>query len=112
MAKYMKTLILLSFDGLGKSLPAFSSERNSKKDNSPSSLNKSISWRGDEKPLDKSTGMSRKRHSQNNIPVENGQEFPQPLSYMSTFSSDYNKSVRQRSTSPPYENVAIRQSNI
>src|ERR1044072_6728309 len=101
MAKYMKTLILLSFDGIGKNFPAFSSEGNSKKDNSPPTLNKSTSWKGDEKPLDKSTDMSCKRHSQNNIPVENGQEFPQPLSYMSTFSSDYNKSVRQRSTSVP-----------
>ncbi|KAJ1405032.1 Chaperone J-domain superfamily [Sesbania bispinosa] len=99
------------FDGLGKSVPAFSSERNSSKGGSSPSLNTSTSWTRDE-PVDKLSGRSPERHSQNNIPVENDQEFPQAPFYMPTFSSDSSKPVGQRSTSPPYNNVGSRQANI
>lgn len=101
------------FDGLGKSVPAFSSERNSKKGSTSPSLNKSRSWARDEEPLDNSSDTNLGRHPQNSIPVENGQEFPQAPSYMPTFSSNSNKPVGQRSTSPPpYDNVGFRQANI
>ncbi|KAK7358791.1 hypothetical protein VNO77_00730 [Canavalia gladiata] len=101
------------FDGLGKSVPAFSSEKNSRKGSSSPSLNTSTSWTGDKEPVDKLSGRSPERHSQNKIPVENDQEFPQAPFHMPTYSSNSNKPVGQRSTSPPpYDNVGFRQADV
>ncbi|KEH20915.1 auxilin-like protein [Medicago truncatula] len=100
------------FDGLGRSVPAFSSERNSSKDNSAPGLNTSTSWTGDKEPVDKFSGMSPERHSQKDIPVESDQDFLQPPFYTPTFSSDSNKPVGQRSTSPPNNNSGFGQANI
>ncbi|TKY60453.1 Auxilin-related protein 2 [Spatholobus suberectus] len=99
------------FDGLGKSVPAFSSERNSRKGSSSPRLNTSPSWTGDKEPVDKISGRSPERHTQNKIPVENDREFPQGPFHMPTYSSDSDKPVGQRSTSPPYNND-FRQANI
>ncbi|KAL3021122.1 hypothetical protein AAZX31_05G181300 [Glycine max] len=100
------------FDGLGKSVPAFSSERNSRKGSSSPRLNTSTSWTGDKEPVDKISGRSPERHTQNKIPVENDQEFLHAPFHMPTYSSDSDKPVGQRSTSPPYNNVDFRQTNI
>ncbi|RDX74542.1 Auxilin-related protein 2, partial [Mucuna pruriens] len=99
------------FDGLGKSVPAFSSERKSRKGSSSPRFNSSPSWTGDKEPADKISGRSPERHTQNEIPVENDQEFPQAPFHMPTYSSDSDKPVGQRSTSPPYNND-FRQANV
>ncbi|KAK7399352.1 hypothetical protein VNO78_10534 [Psophocarpus tetragonolobus] len=100
------------FDGLGKSVPAFSSERNSRKGSSPPRSNTSPSWTGDKEPVDKISRRSPERHTQNRIPAENDQQFPQAPFHMPTYSSDSDKPVGQRSTSPPYSNVDFRQANV
>ncbi|ESW31865.1 hypothetical protein PHAVU_002G274800 [Phaseolus vulgaris] len=94
------------FDGLGKSVPAFSSERNSMKGSS------SPSWTGDKEPVDKISGRSPERDTKSKTPVENDREFPQAPFHMPTYSSDSDKPVGKRSTSPPYNNVDFRQANI
>ena len=100
------------FDGLGRSIPAFSSERSSNKGNSSPGLNTTTSWTRDKEPIDKLSGMSPERYSQNDIPVESDREFMQPPFYMPTFSSDSNKPVSQKSTSPPNNNIGFEQVNI
>ncbi|KAK7318415.1 hypothetical protein RJT34_03115 [Clitoria ternatea] len=100
------------FEGLGKSVPAFSSERNSRKGSSSPRLKTSPSWTGDNEPVDKLSGRSPERHTHNKIPVENNHEFPQAPFYKPTHSSDSDKPVGQRSTSPPYNDVDFRQANI
>ncbi|PNY07011.1 auxilin-related protein 2-like [Trifolium pratense] len=90
------------FDGLGKSVPAFSSERNNSKGNSSSGLNTSTSWTRDKEPVDNLSGLSPESHSQKDIP---------PF-YMPTFSSDSNNPASQRSTSPPNNNTGFGQANI
>ncbi|WJX47795.1 hypothetical protein P8452_34445 [Trifolium repens] len=90
------------FDGLGKSVPAFSSERNNSKGNSSSGLNTSTSWTRDKEPVDNLSGLSPESHSQKDIP---------PF-YMPTFSSDSNKPASQRSTSSPNNNIGFGQANI
>ncbi|KHN16939.1 Auxilin-related protein 2 [Glycine soja] len=100
------------FDGLGKSAPAFSSERNSRKGSSSPRLNTSTSWTGDKEPVDKISGRSPERHTQNKIPVENDREFPHVPFHMPTYSSDSDKPVGPRPTSPPYDNVDFRQTNV
>ncbi|XP_045823430.1 auxilin-related protein 2-like [Trifolium pratense] len=90
------------FDGLGKSVPAFSSERNNNKGNSSSGLNTSTSWTRDKEPVDNLSGLSPESHSQKDIP---------PF-YMPTFSSDSNNPASQRSTSPPNNNTGFGQANI
>ncbi|XP_020203954.1 auxilin-related protein 2 [Cajanus cajan] len=99
------------FDGLGKSVPAFSSEGNSRKGSSSPRLNRGPSSTGDKEPVDKVSGRSPERHTQNKIPVDNDQEFPQAPFHMPTYSSDSDKPVNQRSMSPPYNND-FRQANI
>ncbi|CAI8619168.1 unnamed protein product [Vicia faba] len=89
------------FDGLGRSVPAFSSEKNSSKTNSSQGLNTNTSWTRDKEPADKLSEMSPDRHSPKDTPVESDPDFLQPPFYMPTFSSDSNKPVGQRSTSPP-----------
>ncbi|CAJ1937767.1 unnamed protein product [Sphenostylis stenocarpa] len=100
------------FDGLGKSVPAFSSERNSRKGSSSPRLNTNPSWTGDKEPVDKISGRSPEKHTQNKIPVENDREFSQAPFHMPTYSSDSDKPVGKRPTSPPYNNVDFRQANI
>ncbi|GAU25393.1 hypothetical protein TSUD_70460 [Trifolium subterraneum] len=90
------------FDGLGTSVPAFSSERNNSKGNSSSGLNTSTSWTKDKEPVDNLSGLSPESHSQKDLP---------PF-YMPTFSSDSNKPASQRSTSPPNNNIGFGQANI
>ncbi|XP_061356204.1 auxilin-related protein 2-like [Gastrolobium bilobum] len=101
------------FDGLGKSVPAFSSERNSRKgSSSPTPMsNSSSSWTGDKESIEKSSVRSPERHSQNKIPVEHDQEFHRAPFDMPTYSSESNKPVGQRSTSPSYDNDGFRQAN-
>ncbi|KAK7247606.1 hypothetical protein RIF29_42492 [Crotalaria pallida] len=99
------------FDGLGKSVPAFSSERNNRKGSSSPISNTSTRWTGDKEQVEKMSGRSPSRHSQNKIPVEHVQDFPQAPFYMATNSSDSSKPVDQRSTSPSY-NASFKQANI
>jgi len=100
------------FDGLGKSVPAFSSERSSKKGSSSPRLNTNSSWNGDKEPFDKISGRSPERDTKSKTPAENDREFPQAPFHMPTYSSDSDKPVGKRSTSPPYNNVDFRQANI
>lgn len=89
------------FDGLGRSVPAFSSEKNSSKTNSSQGLNTNTSWTRDKEHTDKFSETSPDRHSPKDTPVESDPDFLQPPFYMPTFSSDSNKPAGQRSTSPP-----------
>ncbi|CAL0306680.1 unnamed protein product [Lupinus luteus] len=99
------------FDGLGKSVPAFSSEGNGRKVSSSPRSSTSTSWTRDKEPVEKLSGRSPSRRSQNKIPVEQDQDFPQVPIYMPTNSLNSNKPVDQRSTSPSY-NVSFKQTNI
>ncbi|XP_019458669.1 PREDICTED: auxilin-related protein 2-like isoform X1 [Lupinus angustifolius] len=99
------------FDGLGKSVPAFSSEGNGKKVSSSPRSSTSTSWTRDKEPVEKLSGRSPSRSSQNKIPVEQDQDFPQVPIYTPTNSSDSNKPVDRRSTSPSY-NAGFKQTNI
>ncbi|KAJ1391505.1 Chaperone J-domain superfamily [Sesbania bispinosa] len=101
------------FDGLGNSIPAFSSERNSRNGSSsptPRSDTNS-SWTRDKESIEKSSVKSPGRQTQNKIPVKNDQEFHQAPYDMPTYSSDSNKPVGQRSTSPSYDNDGFTQVN-
>ena len=102
------------FDGLGQSVPAFSSERSSRKGSSspPPRSNTSNSWTRDKESLEKSPVRSPDRHSQSKIPVELDKEFQQAPFEVPTYSSDSNKPVQHRSTSPSYDNGGFRQTNI
>ncbi|XP_019432081.1 PREDICTED: auxilin-related protein 2-like isoform X1 [Lupinus angustifolius] len=102
------------FDGLGKSVPAFSSERTiGKGSSSPTPWsNPSSSWTRDKESFEKSSVRSPERHSQNKIPVEQDQEFQQDPFDMPTYSSGSNIPVGQRSTSPSYDNDGFSQANI
>ncbi|CAK8567959.1 unnamed protein product [Lathyrus sativus] len=100
------------FDGLGNSVPAFSSERTYR--NGTSSLmprsNTSSSWTRDKESFEKLSVRSPDRRTHNRIPVEHDQEFHQTPYGMPTYSSDSNKPVfGQRSTSPFYANDGFRQ---
>jgi len=75
------------FDGLGKFVPAFSSERNNRKGSSSLRLNTSTSWTRDKEPADKISRRSPERHTQNKIHVENYQEFLHARFHMPTYSS-------------------------
>jgi len=100
------------FDGLGKSVPAFSSDINSRKGSSSPSLNTNPSRPGDKEPVDKISGRSPERDTKSKTPVENDREFPQAPFHMPSYSSDSDKPAGKRSTSPPYNNVDFRQANI
>ena len=100
------------FDGLGQSVPAFSSERNSRKGSLSSRSNTSTSSTRDKEQVEKLSARSPERHSQNKVPVENDREFPQAPFYMPAYSSGSNKPVGQRSTSRSYNNAGFRQANI
>ncbi|CAL0327741.1 unnamed protein product [Lupinus luteus] len=102
------------FDGLGKSVPAFSSERTIGKGSSSPTLwsDTSSSWTRDKESFEKSSVGSPERHSQNKIPIEQDQEFQQDPFDRPTYSSGSNILVGQRSTSPSYDNVGFSQANI
>ncbi|KAE9608670.1 putative DnaJ domain-containing protein [Lupinus albus] len=102
------------FDGLGKSVPAFSSDRTSGKGSSSPTprSNTSSSWTTDKESFEKSSVRNPERHLQNKIPVEHDQEFQQGPFDMPTYSSGSNKPVGQRSTSPSYDNDGFSQANI
>ncbi|BAT73231.1 hypothetical protein VIGAN_01069800 [Vigna angularis var. angularis] len=100
------------FDGLGKSVPAFSSDINSRKGSSSPSLNTNPSRTGDKEPVDKISGRSPERDAKSKTPVENDREFPQAPFHMPTYSFDSDKPAGKRSTSPPYNNADFRQANI
>ncbi|KAE9587350.1 hypothetical protein Lal_00004683 [Lupinus albus] len=102
------------FDGLGKSVPASSSERTIGKCSSSSApwSNTSSSWTRDEESFEKSSVRSPERHSQNKVPVEQNQVFQQDPFDRPTYSSGYNIPVDQRSTSPSYDNDGFSQANI
>ncbi|XP_054805058.1 auxilin-related protein 2-like [Prosopis cineraria] len=102
------------FDGLGKSVPAFSSERNNRKDTSHPRTNSSSSWTGDKEPDEKSFKKGPERPSQDKFPVGHDREFPEtPFdgpAYSS--SSDSNKPVGQQASSPSYNNDGFKEANI
>ncbi|XP_028770618.1 auxilin-related protein 2-like [Neltuma alba] len=101
------------FDGLGKSVPAFSSERNNRKDTSPPKTNASSGWAGDKEPDEKSSVKSPERHSQNKFPVGHDWGFPQtPFDGPTYSSSDSSKPVGQRASSPSYDNDGFKEANI
>ncbi|KAK7282268.1 hypothetical protein RIF29_10916 [Crotalaria pallida] len=102
------------FDGLGKSVPAFSSERSSGNGSSSPAprSNSSSSWNRDNESFENSSVRSPERRSQNKIPVEHDQEFHQAPFDIPTYSSDSNKPAGQRSTSPASDNDGFKKANI
>lgn len=99
------------FDGLGNSVPAFSSERTYRNGTSSpmARSNTSSSWTREKESFEKLSVRSPDRRTHNKIPVEHDQEFHQ-TPYMPTYSSDSNKPVvGPRSTSPFYANDGFRQ---
>ncbi|KAK7316930.1 hypothetical protein RJT34_00753 [Clitoria ternatea] len=97
------------FDGLGNSVPAFSSERHRRKGSSSPTL-RSNSTR-DKESNDKSSVRSPERQTQSKISVEHDQGFPQAGFDRPTYSSDSYKPAGQRSTSPSYGNDGFKQAN-
>ncbi|KAL1301166.1 hypothetical protein HN51_045808 [Arachis hypogaea] len=102
------------FDGLGQSVPAFSSERSNRKGSSspPQRSNASTGWTRDKESVEKSYIRSPERHSQNKMHAEQENEFHQAPFEVPTYSSNSNKPARHRSTSPPYDNGGFRQTNV
>ncbi|KAI9114311.1 hypothetical protein K1719_014539 [Acacia pycnantha] len=102
------------FDGLGKSVPAFSSERNNRKDTSPPRTNKSSGWAGEKEPDDKSFVKSPERHSQDKFPGGHDWGFPQTPFDGPTYSSssDSHKPAGQRASSPSYDNDGFKEANF
>ncbi|WJX40914.1 hypothetical protein P8452_28340 [Trifolium repens] len=95
------------FDGLGNSVPAFSSERTSRNGTSSPTprSNTSSSWTRDKESIENLSVRSPDRRTHNKIPIERDQEFHQAPYGMPTYSSDSNKPVvGQRPTSPSYVN--------
>lgn len=101
------------FDVLGNSVPAFSSERNSRQGSSSPTprSNTSSSWTGDKESFDKSSVRSPETQTQNKIPVEHDQEFHQAPYDMPTYSTDSTQPAGQRSTSPSYDDDGLRHVN-
>lgn len=102
------------FDGLGNSVPAFSSERTGRNGtNSPTPRsNTSSSWTRDKESIKKLSVRSPHRRTHNKIPAEHDQEFHQAPYGMPKYSSDSNKPVvGQMPTSPSYVNDGFRPIN-
>ncbi|KAL1364659.1 hypothetical protein AAHE18_03G232200 [Arachis hypogaea] len=99
------------FGGLGQSVPAFTSERNSRKGSLSPQSNTSPGSTRDKEQVEMFSARSPEKRSQNKIPVENDREVPQSPSYMPSYSPGSNKPVGQRSTSPNYNNTNFRQAN-
>ncbi|KAI4336460.1 hypothetical protein L6164_014984 [Bauhinia variegata] len=102
------------FNEFGKSVPAFSSERNNRKDGSPPRTYSSTSWTraSDNEPVEKPSVRSPERYSQNKIPVDHDREFQQNPFDVPVYSSDSNKSAGQTTSSPSYNNAGFKEPNI
>ncbi|MED6135118.1 hypothetical protein PIB30_043239 [Stylosanthes scabra] len=99
------------FGGLGQSVPAFSSERNSRKGSLSPQSNTSPSSTRDKEQVKEFSARSPEKRAQNKIPVENDREVPQSPPYMPSYSPGSNIRAGQRSTSPHYNNTDFRQVN-
>ncbi|KAJ7945123.1 Auxilin-like protein [Quillaja saponaria] len=101
------------FEGLGKSVPAFSTERNSRNDGNPSRSDTSSSWTRtsiDKEPVHKSSVSSPERGSQKKIPHD--REFHQTPFNIHAYSSDSNKPVGKTTSPPSYNNTSSQEANI
>ncbi|XP_075660437.1 auxilin-related protein 2 isoform X2 [Castanea sativa] len=104
------------FEGLGKSVPAFSSERNNKgKDKSPSRTDTNASWNRtstSKESIQRTSVRSPESHSQRKTPVQSDQESHQTPFDMPTFSSDSHKSFGQTASPPSYVNASSNEANV
>jgi hypothetical protein len=104
------------FDGLVKSVPAFSSERNNRgKDKSPLRTDVNTSWNrtsASKESIEKTSMRSTEIHSQKKLPVEINQESHQNLFDMPTFSTDSHKSFGQTASPPSYMNASSQEANV
>lgn len=104
------------FDGLGKSVPAFSSERNSRgKSKSPLRTDVNTSWNrssASKESIEKTSIRSTEIHSQKKLPVEIDQESHQNPFDMPTFSTDSHKSFGQTASPPSYMNASSQEANV
>ncbi|KAJ7957058.1 Auxilin-related protein 1 [Quillaja saponaria] len=102
------------FDGLGKSVPAFSLERNSRSDRNPSRSDTTSSWTRtytDKEPIQKSSVGSPERGSQKKI--YHDQEFHQtPINVHTYSSSDSNKPIGKTTSLPSFDNTSSEDANI
>ncbi|CAK9134915.1 unnamed protein product [Ilex paraguariensis] len=96
-------------NGFGKSVPAFSPERNIReKDGSPSRTAATMSENqtsSSKEHFGKSSFRYSESHSQEKVPVDNFQESPQTHFDLPTFSADSLKSFIQTASFPPNGNV-------
>lgn len=103
------------FDGLGKSIPAFSSERNNRgKDKSPLRTDVNTSWNrtsASKESIEKTSMRSTEIQSQK-LPVEIDQESHQNPFGMPTFSTDSRKSFVQTASPPSYMNASSQEANV
>ncbi|KAF5457889.1 hypothetical protein F2P56_021963 [Juglans regia] len=103
------------FNGLGKAVPAFSSERKSRvKDKSPVRTDMSTSWNRtstSKDPIVKTSARSSETHSQKKLPVESDQESHQNLFEMPTFSMDSHNPFGQTASPPSYGNSSSNEAN-
>jgi hypothetical protein len=103
------------FDGLGKSVPAFSSERNNRgKDKSPSRTDMNASWNRTStstESIQRTSVRSPESHSQKKTPVQSDQESHQTFD-MPTFSTDSHKSFGQTASPPSYVNASSYEANV
>ncbi|KAM3750584.1 hypothetical protein ACB098_04G047000 [Castanea mollissima] len=104
------------FEGLGKSVPAFSSERNNKgKDKSPSRTDTNASWNRtstSKESIQRMSVRSPESHSQRKTPIQSDQESHQTPFDMPTFSSDSHKSFGQTASPPSYVNASSNEANV
>ncbi|KAM4106234.1 hypothetical protein ACB094_04G051500 [Castanea mollissima] len=104
------------FEGLGKSVPAFSSERNNKgKDKSPSRTDTNASWNRtstSKESIQRTSVRSPESHSQRKTPIQSDQESHQTPFDMPTFSSDSHKSFGQTASPPSYVNASSNEANV
>ncbi|KAF8404059.1 hypothetical protein HHK36_008936 [Tetracentron sinense] len=102
-------------DGLGKSVPMFSSDMNSRgKDSSPvkagPSMKATHTSTGKE-PTEKPSVKSSENHTQKKAPVDNYWESHETMFNMPTVSSDSHKSVGQTGSLPSYVNINSIETN-
>ncbi|KAI9079666.1 hypothetical protein K1719_038287 [Acacia pycnantha] len=100
------------FGGLGKSVPAFSSGTNNRKGGSPPHTNTSSNWTRDKETIERSSVRTPERQSQSRIPVDHNKEFQEMHFDIPSYSSDYDKPVNLRASSPSNNNVGFREANI
>ncbi|XP_054821640.1 auxilin-related protein 2-like [Prosopis cineraria] len=100
------------FGGLGKSVPAFSSGMNNRKDGSPPHTNTSSNWSRDKESIKRSSVRSTERQAQSRIPVDHNQEFQEVPFDIPTYPSDYDKPVNRRASSLPNNYVGFREPDV